>query len=63
MPWREVRADSSVKETVFALLMQRHGDLRRPGGGQTALCNKQESREQGPLMLPGFPPVRMSFRM
>lgn len=37
LPWAAVRADVSVKENVFAVFLERHGDPRRPGGGRDIL--------------------------
>jgi len=38
--WREVRADVSVKENVFAPFLRQHGDPKRLGGGRDLLMKQ-----------------------
>lgn len=38
--WAEVRADVSVKETVFDPFLAAHGDARRPGSGRDLLMEE-----------------------
>lgn len=37
--WKNIRADVSVKENIFASFLAEHGDPRRKGGGRDLLMN------------------------
>jgi hypothetical protein len=49
LPWREVRADVSVKENVFAPFLRQHGDSRRLGGGRDLLMRQTLTNYPGLL--------------
>jgi len=37
--WKNIRAEVSVKENIFASFLAEHGDPRRKGGGRDLLMN------------------------
>jgi hypothetical protein len=47
-PWPQVRADTSVKENVFAPFLREHGN-RRPGGGREELMQQTLTNLRGLL--------------
>ncbi|MEI9973222.1 MAG: hypothetical protein WDO73_14950 [Ignavibacteriota bacterium] len=47
-PWPIVRADTSVKESIFAPFLREHGS-RRPGGGREELMQQTLSNLRGLL--------------
>ena len=49
--WRSVRADTSVKENVFAPFLAKHGDARRYGGGRDLLMKEALTRYDRILQL------------
>lgn len=40
LSWAEVRAHARMKEEIFAPLLNRHGDPRRPGGGRREMTGR-----------------------
>jgi len=48
-PWSEVRADTSVKESVFAPFLSQFGDPRRASGGRDLLMKETLANYQGLL--------------
>jgi hypothetical protein len=48
-PWSEIRADTSVKENVFAPFLRDYGDSRQPGGGRQALMQQTLANFRGLL--------------
>jgi hypothetical protein len=49
LPWPNVRADTSVKENIFAPFLRDHGDSRRPGGGREELMQHTLTNLRGLL--------------
>lgn len=45
--WSDVRSNTSVKESVFAPFLARHGDLRRAGGGRDVLMQETPRNYSG----------------
>lgn len=40
LPWNDVRTHPQMKEAIFAPLLRKHGDQRRPGGGRKFMTER-----------------------